>query len=117
MQEEESPIICVGSLIICCNPNVEVIPSILEPSYVVLSPLNHRFDLAVKSPRTTVKKVLWTVVVSIFNSKLFADNSKSSCDWLGEQYKDTNLHKLPPILISKLVCSEYSLLFSALLFK
>ena len=29
MQDEESPIICVGSLIICCNPNVEVIPSIL----------------------------------------------------------------------------------------
>ena len=46
MQEEESPIICVGSLIICCNPNVEVIPSILEPSYVVLSPLNQRFELA-----------------------------------------------------------------------
>ena len=72
MQEEEFSIICVGSLIICCNPNVEVIPSILEPSYFVLSPLNHRFDLALKSPRTTVKKVLWAVAVSIFNSKLFA---------------------------------------------
>ena len=80
MQEEESPIICVGSLIICCNPNVEVIPSILEPSYVVLSPLNQRFDLALKSPRTTVKKVLWVVAVSVFNSKLFANDSKSSCD-------------------------------------
>ena len=57
MQVAESPIICVGSLIICCNPNVKVIPSILEPSYVVVSPLN--FDLALKSPRTTVKKVLW----------------------------------------------------------
>ena len=29
IQDEESPIICVGSLIICCNPNIEVIPSIL----------------------------------------------------------------------------------------
>ena len=29
MQDKESPIICVGSLIICCNQNVEVIPSIL----------------------------------------------------------------------------------------
>ena len=48
MQEEESLIICVGSLIICSNPNVEVRPSILEPSYVVLSPLNQRFDLALK---------------------------------------------------------------------
>ena len=105
MQEEESPIICVGSLIICCNPNVEVIPSILEPSYVVLSPLNQRFDLALKSPRTTVKKVLWAVAVSIFNSKLLANDSKSSCDWLGERYKDTNLHNLPPTLISKLMRS------------
>ena len=103
MQEEESPIICVGSLIICCNTNVEVIPSILEPSYVVLLPLNHGFDLTLKSPRTAVKKVLWAVAVSIFNSKLFANDSKSSCDWLGERYKDTNLHNLPPILISKLM--------------
>ena len=103
MQEEESPIICVGSLIICCNPNVEVIPSLLEPSYVVLSPLNQRFDLTLKSPRTTVKKVLLAVAASRFNSKLFANASKSSCDWLGEQYKDTNLRNLPPILISKLM--------------
>ena len=54
MQEEESPVICVGSLIICCDPNVEVIPLTLEASYVVLSPLNQKFDLALKSPRTTV---------------------------------------------------------------
>ena len=96
----------VGSLIICCNPNVELIPSILEPSYVVvLSPLNQRFDLALKSPRTTVKKVLWAVAVSIFNSKLFANDSKLSCDSLSERYKNTNLHNLPPILISKLMHS------------
>ena len=103
MQEEESPIICVGSLIICSNPNVDVIPSILDPSYVVLSPLNQIFDLALKSPRKTLKKLLWAVAVSIFNSKLFANDSKSSCDWLGERYKDINLHNLPPILISKLM--------------
>ena len=82
MQEEESPIICVSSLVICCNPNVEVIPSILELSYVVLSPLNQRFEIVLKSPRT-VKKGLWAVAVSIFNSKL----SWSSCDWLGERIK------------------------------
>ena len=52
MQEEESTIMCVDSLIICCNPNVEVIPSILEPSYIVLSLLNQRFDLALNSPRS-----------------------------------------------------------------
>ena len=105
MQEEESPTICAGLLIICCNPNVEVIPSILERSYVVLLLLNQRFDLALKLPRTTVKKVLWGVAVSIFNSKLFANHSKSFCDWLGERYKDTNLNNLPPILISKLMHS------------
>ena len=105
MQEEESPIICVGSLTICYNPNVEVIPSILEPSYVFLSPLNQRFDLALKSPSKTVKKVLWAVAVSIFNSNMFANDLKSSCDWLGERYKDTNLHNLPLILISKLMHS------------
>ena len=54
MQKEESPILCVGSLIIYCNPNVELIPSILEPLYIALSPLNQRFGLALKSPRTAV---------------------------------------------------------------
>ena len=63
MQDGESPIICIGSLIFCCNPYVEVISSILEPSYVVLSPLNERFDLALKSPGTTAKKVLLAVAV------------------------------------------------------
>ena len=93
MQEEESSIIIL-------------IPSILEPSYSVLSPLNQIFDLAKKkSPKTTVKKVVLAVAASIFNSKLFANDSKSSCNWLGERYKDTNLHNLPPILISKLMHS------------
>ena len=99
MQEEKSPIICAGLLIVCCNPNVEVKLSILEPSYVVLSPLNQRFESALKSPRTTVKKVLLAVAVSIFNSRFFANDSNPSCDWLGKQYKDTNLRNLPPILI------------------
>ena len=40
MQEEESPIKCVSSLIICCNPNVEIILPIVGPLYVVVSPLN-----------------------------------------------------------------------------
>ena len=80
--------ICVSSLIIYCNPNVEVRTSILEPSYVDLSPLNQRFELALKSPRTAIKKVLLAIAVSIFNSKLFANASKSSLDWLGKQYED-----------------------------
>ena len=92
MQEEESLIICVGSLIICCNQNVEVRPSVLEPLYVILLLLNQGLDLALKSPRTTVKKALLAVVVSRFNLKLLANASKSSSDWLDEQiyrYKST----------------------------
>ena len=103
IQERESATTCVGSLIGCCNPNWEVTESILEPSYDVLSPLNKRFDLI--SPRTTGKKRLFAVTASMFNSKLFANDSKSSCDWFGEQYKELNLHSLPPIIISKLMHS------------
>ena len=105
MQEEESSIICAGSIIICCNPDAEIIPSILEPSYVVLSPLNQRFDFALKSTRTTVKKVLLAVAASKLHSKLSANASKSFCNWLGERHKDTNLQNLPPILIWKLMHS------------
>ena len=61
MQEKESSIISVCPLIICCNLNVEVIPSILEPSYVK----------KVQQLKKRVKKVLLAVAVSIFNSKLF----------------------------------------------
>ena len=105
MQEEESATKCAGSLISRCNPNWEVIASILEPSYDVLSPLNQRSDFILKSPRTKVKKGLFAVTASMFNSKLLANDSKSSCDWFGEQYKETNLHSLPPIIISKLMHS------------
>ena len=105
MQEQESSLICVGSLIICCNWNVGGITSTLEPSYVVLLQRNQRFDLALKSPRTTVKNLLSAVIMSIFNSKLFANDSKSSCDWLGERYKDTGQFNLPPSLISELMHS------------
>ena len=68
-------------------------------------PLNERFDVILKSPRITVKKGLFAVTVSMFNSKLLANDSKSSCDWFGERYKETNLHSLPPIIISKLMHS------------
>ena len=55
IHDEESPIKCVGSLIICCNPNWEVTPSVLEPWYVVISLLHQRLDFALKSPRATVR--------------------------------------------------------------
>ena len=98
IQEEESATRCVGSLISCNNPNWEVIASILEPSFDVLSPLNQRLDLILKSPRTTVKKWLFAVTASMLNLKLLANYSKLSCDWFGERYKETNMHSLRPTL-------------------
>ena len=69
---------------------------------IFFSPLNQRFDPVLKSPILTVKKGLLVVAMSIFNSKLVANASKSSCHWLGKRYKDKNLHNLPPIQILKL---------------
>ena len=62
-------------------------PSILEPSYVFLSPLDQRFDLVLKSLRTTVKKVLLAVAVSTFNSKLFANISEYLAIGLANEIK------------------------------
>ena len=74
IQEEESATRCVGSLISCCNPNWEVIASILESSYDVSSPLNQRLDFILKSPRTMVKNGLFAVTAPMFNSKLLIQN-------------------------------------------
>ena len=63
---------CVGSLIICCNPNWEAIPSFLEPLYVAM------LILLLKPPRKTVRKKLFTIIESIFNSKLLINDSKST---------------------------------------
>ena len=48
--------------------------SVLEPPYHALSPLNQRFDLILKSRRTTVKKDLFAVTASMLNSKLLFTN-------------------------------------------
>ena len=87
MQKDEFPVWCVGSLIRCCSPNWEVMPSIFEPSYDVLSLLHQRFDLTLKSPRATVKKGLFAKIVSKFSSKFFRNVSKSSWDWLVNDIK------------------------------
>ena len=47
--------------------------------------------------------------MSILNSELFANASRSSCDWHGKPYKGANLHNLPAILISKLMHSSFPL--------
>ena len=59
-----------------CNPNWEA--SILEPQFVVFSFLYQRFELASKSPGTTVKKRLFAKIVSRFSSRFFENISNSS---------------------------------------
>ena len=67
----------VVSLIICYKPNWEVTPSVLEHSYVVMSLLYQRPDFALTSPRTTVRKGLFTITESLFDSKLLINDSRS----------------------------------------
>ena len=90
-----------GSLIIYFNPNWEVTPSILEPSYLVMSILYQRLVFTLKSARTTVKKGLFTITDSWFNSKLLINDSKISWDWLGEWYNTMKLHSLILFLFRK----------------
>ena len=63
----QSPIMCAGFLIDCSNPNFEVTPSILEPSYVIMSLFCQRPVFTLKSPRTTVRKGLFTMTELRFN--------------------------------------------------
>ena len=55
IQEDEFSSICVGSFIIWCNPNCDVILSTEIPSEVLLSLSYHWLSLALKSLRTTSK--------------------------------------------------------------
>ena len=105
IHNEESTIKCVGSLIICCNPNWQITPWILEPSYIVISLFYQRLDFTLKSPRMTARNGLFTITESIFNSRLLINDSKSSCHWLDEPYNEIKLHNLSLIFISKLMHS------------
>ena len=78
IHDEESPIMCVGCLIIFCNPVWEITPSILESSCVVMSLLYKRLDFALKSSRATVRKELSTITESRFNSSILINESKLS---------------------------------------
>ena len=73
-------------------PNCNVIASILEPSHIVVSCLYQLDDLALKSPRMTIKYGFLFVTLSKLSSKLSANFSKTSSDWLGERYKKVKLH-------------------------
>ena len=53
--EDQCVKIWVASLISCCKPNGDVVASILEPSWAVLSCLYLFDDLILRSPGTTNK--------------------------------------------------------------
>ena len=55
MQLEECCKICVGSDIYCFSPNKEVKFSSIVPSSVVVSLIDHDFDLALKPPSNITK--------------------------------------------------------------
>ena len=103
--DEKLQIKCVDSLIICCNPYWKVKPSLLEPSSVVILLLYQRLNFALKSPRMTARKGLFTVTESKLYSRLLINNSKPSWLWLGERYNEIKLHSLSLIFISKLIHS------------
>ena len=102
MQEEEFPMMWVGSIINCCRPNCEVMALILELSYVVLSCLYQVEDLVLKSPRKTVRDGFWLLILSNESCKLSANSSEESEDWIGDLHKETKLHDFPLIKISKI---------------
>ena len=60
--------------------------SIFEPLYVGMLLLYQRLNLALQSPQTTIRKGLFTILVSRFGSKLFLNDPKSSWHWLSEWY-------------------------------
>ena len=73
MQGDEFDKTWVGSWINSFTPNWDVIASILEPSWAVLSCLYQFDDLALKSPRKTIKKEFLLAIVSKFSSRLSAN--------------------------------------------
>ena len=78
----------------------------LTLSHVVISCLYQLDDLALKSPKMTIKYGFLLVILSELSSKLSANFSKTSSDWLGERYKEIKLHNLPLNDISKFIRSS-----------
>ena len=105
INDKESPIQYVCSLIICCSPNWEVTPSILEPAYGVMWLLYQRLDFALKSPKMTATKALFIITESRFNSRLLINDSQLSWHWFVEQYNEIKLQSLTLIFILKLMHS------------
>ena len=80
MQEDDAGNIWVDSLISCCIPNCDVMPSLLLSSSDVLSSSYHLCNFALRSPRRTIKKGLFFSIVSKLSSTLSANVPNSSRD-------------------------------------
>ena len=100
-QDTEFPWMWVISLIICSSPNWEIMAWIVEPSEVVVSPVYHLLDFALKSPMATIKKGLVAETVSSVSSKLLHKFS----DWFGDLCKEIKLQILSQRFISKVIHS------------
>ena len=83
------------------KPKWDVIALIFEPSYVVVSFLCQLDDLALTSPRMTIKYGFLLAILSKLSSKLSANFSKTSGDWLGKWYEEIKLLNFPPTDVSK----------------
>ena len=105
IHEEEDSNIWVGSSIIWCQPNCDVIFSIALPSVVVVSFLQQLLDFALKSPRSTARNGLFCTADSRFSSRFYLKDSNRSCDWFGDLYNAMKLQSLPPTISSNLTHS------------
>ena len=70
IQDVDFPWKWVGSSMICCSPNLEVMASILEPSKVVVSPVSQFLDFESKPPMSRTEKGLVTKIASRFCWKI-----------------------------------------------
>ena len=95
----------VGSLIICSSPNWELTASMLEPSKVVVSPVDQLLGFTLKSPIVTIQKGLIAEKASRVNSKLSQIFSNSSSDWFGDLCKKIELQILSPSFMTKVIQS------------
>ena len=105
IQDKEFSKTCFGSFMIWWSPNSEVKNSIFAPSVVVLALMYQSLDFIFKSPSTTTKSELDSARVSRVTSKLSINFSKLPLVWLGDWYRETNLHILEPTCNSKLILS------------
>ena len=84
-----------------CNPNWEVIFSMVLPLKFVLSWLYQLQDLGLMSTIIVVRREHFCARISNVISKLLEKVSKSSWDWLGDLQRAIKLQDISAILSSK----------------